>query len=321
MSFGDHFEWAFLVADDVQVPLLVLFYAVRLSRDYGRVWKGLRVGLGFYTAWVILIGFALDHGASRILLEQLGEWGNPLPVEIATHLRSVYFRHGDDLVYGAAVVALPLWFLPTAIAWGLRRRAVRPTAAPPPMRSWKWPATSGFALLLSQQVCLMTRRDPYLGAGHFLTDTMALPGVWLIGVAMVRWVKARLRSWPGYARNLAATFAVLLSPFAAFLIGAAALEVDMAWLSLTLGSKYQRWQATVVERPVASPPTLPGTFTELADEWIAWLNNHRDKAKVAASTLTAVVTVHTSRSPWSRSGARRATTGWRPNGMAYRECC
>jgi hypothetical protein len=247
-----------------------------LRRVSGKTWAAIALSFGAYTAWVVLIGLSpLQEGASSFLLEHFGAlFGSS--IEKRRDLHFDFQRQDLTLDYGAAVAVAVLWVLPTAAAW-LVRRGIDPPPPPPVItpfvpRSWRWPAITGLALTL--WLIYLACSNPSSASDWLLLALMA-GIVGFVALALVRWVKGFLRKEPRYLRNFAAALAAPISPLAAIALGylamasiAAVLEVEIAWFEHTAGAKLLELQSRVVERPVASPPTLPGTFASLADPWI-----------------------------------------------------
>ncbi len=185
--------------DLFQVPLVfAIVYSVKLSRRWGRAWKGIAVAFGGYTAWVVFTAFVVAFSPSMYLVVTLGTLLDPFePMWKTSSTLRVW-------AIGAPAAVVFLWALPTGVAWLVRRREPRPprVATSPP--SWKAPAVAG-VLLLCAQLVLFTRanqlraewlegspREPFGdGSSWWFGPALALtiPAIWLLAVAAFRWIK------------------------------------------------------------------------------------------------------------------------------------
>jgi len=104
------------IVDLVQLPLVAAIVAsARLSRRMGRAWKGVAVGFGGYTGWVIVTARFVAFSPSGLVVLLFGLLLDPrreTPPERAWAL-------------GSGVAIVLFWVVPVALAWGFRRRAPR----------------------------------------------------------------------------------------------------------------------------------------------------------------------------------------------------
>ena len=133
--------------DAFQVPLVIaVIYSVKLSRRWGRAWKGIGVAFAGYTTWVIVTAFMVGFSPSGYLLITLGTLLDPTePMWKATSNVRIWSL-------GIAGTILVFWAVPTGLAWLLRQRRPVPTPPVRPVGPWAPSAIAGLLLLAGQQL-------------------------------------------------------------------------------------------------------------------------------------------------------------------------
>lgn len=127
--------------DAFQVPLiLAVVYSVKLSRRWGRAWKGIAVAFAGYTAWVVLTAFLVGFSPSGYVVLTLGTLLDPVdPMWKSTSTTRVW-------ACGVVGTVLLFWAIPTGTAWVLRRKGQHARAAAPRPHSWIPPLVAGLIL-------------------------------------------------------------------------------------------------------------------------------------------------------------------------------
>jgi hypothetical protein len=195
MAFTDLFE----------VPLIIaIVYSVKLSRRWGRAWKGVGIAFACYSAWVALTAVLVPFSPSCYVVMTLGTLLDPVdPMWKSTSMVRVW-------ACGIAGTVLLFWATPTSVAWLLRRRGGRAIAVTPQPGSWITPAVAGLLLLAAQQVVFAhsgrlsrdakARGIPPAEDGSSmpwgLAAALTLPVVWLLAMAAVRWLRQRRSERP-----------------------------------------------------------------------------------------------------------------------------
>jgi hypothetical protein len=186
--------------DAFQVPLIIaVIYAVKLSRRWGRAWKGVGVAFAAYAGWVVLTAFLVGFSPSGYVLLTLGTLLDPVdPMWKSISTTRVW-------VCGVLGTMLLFWAIPTGAAWLLRRRSERACLAAPRPRSWVTPLVAGLILLAAQQLLFryasrltqdaQARAVPRIDDGSStpwgIAAAATLPIIWLLAVGVARWIRQR----------------------------------------------------------------------------------------------------------------------------------
>lgn len=195
--------------DLFQVPLVfAIVYSVKLSRRWGRAWKGIAVAFGGYTAWVVFTALFVAFSPSGYLVLTLGTLLDPFePTWKTSSTLRVW-------AIGVPAAAVLLWALPTGVAWVARRREPRLARVATSPLSWKTPAVAG-VLLVCAQLIMFTRahqlraewlatspREPFGDGSSWYgpAAAMAIPTIWLLAVAAFRWIRQRPSHAPAGGR-------------------------------------------------------------------------------------------------------------------------
>lgn len=113
---AEAFALAWAIVDLLQVPLVLAVYvSFRLTRRLGAAWKGVAIGFGAYTAWVILTARLVPSSPSGLLVLLFGLVLDPRRET----------PPGRTWALGAAVAVALFWGVPVAAArlFGRARRA------------------------------------------------------------------------------------------------------------------------------------------------------------------------------------------------------